>query len=118
MSVCVCACMRVCVCVCVCVKLALRKCKDPKRKENSLGKYSWRKGLVKRNEKRGYSRNLMGTAKHSEVCLGRESGLEGWWEPDGGSPCLSLRNNRATSAGEGKKQVNYGSLLELLNSKY
>ena len=26
--------------------------------------------MVKRNEKRGYSRNLMGTAKHGEVCLG------------------------------------------------
>ena len=68
--VCVRACMYMCVCVCVCIKLALRKCKDPKRKENTLGKYSWRKGLVKRNEKRGYSRNLMGTAKHGEVCLG------------------------------------------------
>ena len=26
--------------------------------------------MVKRNEKRGHSRNLRGTAKHSEVCLG------------------------------------------------
>ena len=26
--------------------------------------------MVKRNEKRGFSRNLMGTAKHSDVCLG------------------------------------------------
>lgn len=44
-----------CGCVYVCVTFALRKFKDPKGKENTLGKYSWRKGAVNRGERRGSS---------------------------------------------------------------